>query len=80
MTKREVKMTAEQHNGLRNVPIKEMQRIGDILCSHAQNKEKGLTSDDSPLIQKTYKDLLEVRDRFRTLEKDFWGKVLANVV
>ena len=72
-------MTAKQYNRSKNVLTQEMQRVGEILYQHALNKEMGLSSDNGPLIQKTYKDLLEVLERIRKLEKDFWGKVLADV-
>jgi hypothetical protein len=69
-------MNAYQYVGRSNVLGLEMFRIRIILDNHAYAKALGVITDDSPLIQKTYRDLENVVQEFKTLNKEFWGYAL----
>jgi hypothetical protein len=39
----------------------------------------GLAQDESPLIQKTWCELVDVAERFKALDREYWGDTLASV-
>lgn len=66
-------MSPQDYFGRSNALKIEMLRIRAILDWHAYAKALGVASDDNPLIQKTLRDQDDLIERFKALEREFWG-------
>jgi hypothetical protein len=66
-------MTPQDYIGRSAALETEFRRIRGILDRHAYAKELGVTTDDAPLIQKTFSELECVSKRVLDLERQFWG-------
>ena len=67
------KMTAEEYAAESKAIEAELHRERGILDGHASAKERGVVSDNNPLIEEVLQDWENTIGRFRDVDREFWG-------